>query len=229
MSTETTALRCVGFIMDGNRRWATERGLPLMEGHQAGYRTFQNIVRSLATHHIPHGVFYAFSTENWNRTEHEVSYLLTLFEHMITDLLHKEMHELKIQVRFIGDRSRFSSRLQTLMEEAETRSAGQGETTVWIALSYGGRAEIVAATNSAIANGTPVTEETFGTLLSTYGMPDPDLIIRTSGEQRLSNFLPWQSVYSELIFTKTYWPDFGEEEFQRMLEEYENRTRRKGV
>lgn len=220
---------CIGFIMDGNRRWARVHGKSETEGHRFGYDAFRVIVEALTKRGIEHGVFYAFSTENWHRTKEEVEFLLKLFEQMIRTLLEEESVRLSVRVRFIGERSRFSETLQTLMNSVEEKTENVVGTTVWIALSYGGRAELVDAVNRAVQEGVVVTEESFGSLLWTCDMPDPDLIIRTGGEERLSNFLPWQSVYSEFMFTKTFWPDFGEMEFQRMLEAYGNRIRRKGT
>ena len=227
MRKELQSPTCVGFIMDGNRRWAKERDLDTLEGHQKGHDAFVEIVRLLRESDIEHGIFYAFSTENWNRSEREVSYLLRLFQKDI-DRFRAGVEEEKVRVRIVGERSRFPESLQESMDDLEAKTEQYEGTTIWIALSYGGRAELLAAVNKAIQNGGHVSEESFSKLLWTTGMPDPDLIIRTSGEQRLSNFLPWQSVYSELFFTDTYWPDFGRKEFESILEEYGNRVRRKG-
>lgn len=218
---------CIGFIMDGNRRWAREKNLDTLEGHQKGKEAFQTVVRTLRDREIAHGIFYAFSTENWGRSDREIRYLMKLFKGMLTDLLH-DLSEEGVRIRIVGDRSRFTKDLQELMEEIEEKSSEYEKTTIWIALSYGGRAEIVDAVNRAIEAGEKITEDSFSELLWTKGMPDPDIIIRTSGEERLSNFLPWQSVYSEFFFVKTYWPDFGESELQSILEEYAGRKRRKG-
>lgn len=218
---------CVGFIMDGNRRWAKERNEPTLLGHQAGKEVFDESITWIQDLGIPHAVYYAFSTENWQRTEEEVTYLMDLFAAFITSLL-SDVLDRKVRVRFIGDRTHFSERLQGLMAELEEKSAMYTDTTIWVALSYGGRAEIVAACNKAIAVGEPVDETSLAEYLQTNSMPDPDLIIRTSGEQRLSNFLPWQSVYSELFFTDTYWPAFTKEEFTRIVGQYGDRQRRRG-
>jgi undecaprenyl diphosphate synthase len=215
--------------MDGNRRWATEQGRPTFDGHAAGYDNFFTIASAVRSVGIKHAIFYAFSTENWQRSQEEVGYLIGLFEKMIADYRDRLVAE-QVQVRFVGRRSDFSSMLQTQMQKLETESEQYKDNgTVWIALSYGGRAEIVAAVNKAIALGQPIDETSFASLLWTEGMPDPDIIIRTSGEQRLSNFLPWQSVYSELFFTSTYWPAFTKEEFTRIVTQYADRKRRKGV
>ena len=222
--------QCVGFIMDGNRRWAKAQGLSTLEGHARGYEQMKRIADSVYNAHIPHMVCYAFSTENWKRTEEEVGYLMNLLEkaiHEFPDLLKQEGKQANIRV--IGERSHLPSSLQNAISEMETKNVEFPHLTVWIALSYGARAEIVDAVNRALLIGIPVTEESFGDLLWTKGMPDPDLIIRTSGEERLSNFLAWQSAYSEFFFVDTLWPDFGESEFQSILEQYAKRKRRHGA
>ncbi len=221
--------QCIGFIMDGNRRWAKKNNLPLFEGHKKGYETLKGIISSAHAKHIPHIVCYAFSTENWKRAQEEVTYLM----HLLTFALNKlptilEKENKKINICIIGERAHLSEELKDAIIRAESKNYTVPELTVWVALSYGGRAEIVDATNRAITEGGVVTEETFKTLLWTNGMPDPDIIIRTSGERRISNFLLWQSAYSEFFFTDTLWPDFGEREFQSILEEYATRERRKG-
>jgi len=222
--------QCVGFIMDGNRRWARARGLQTLEGHQKGYEALKNIITAVHGAHIPHMVCYAFSTENWKRTEDEVSYLMNLLEYALREIdeMLKEDGR-KINLRVIGERSRLPESLQREIEQIEQGGYEHPELTVWVALSYGSRAEIVDAVNRAVAVGESVTEESFEKLLWTNGMPDPDIIIRTSGELRLSNFLMWQSAYSELFFTETLWPDFGKAELESILEQYATRKRRKGV
>lgn len=219
--------RCVGFIMDGNRRWAKEQSLPTLAGHSAGKDTFYESIAWVQDLQIPHAVYYAFSTENWLREQTEVSYLTDLFLSFITTLL-SGINTHKAGVRFIGNRSAFSDELQSKMNELEQQSAKYTDTTIWVALSYGGRAEIVSAVNKAVVAGVTVTEASFPELLSTADMPDPDLIIRTGGEKRLSNFLPWQSVYSELFFSDTLWPAFTKDEFTRIVAQYGDRQRRRG-
>lgn len=222
--------QCVGFIMDGNRRFAKAQGISALEGHARGYEQLKKIADCVYSAHIPHMVCYAFSTENWKRTEEEVGYLMRLLEKAIRefpDLLAREGKQASIRV--VGERTHLSPTLQNAISEMEEKNLAHPELTVWIALSYGGRAEIVSAVNHAIQNGAPVTEESFAELLWTKGMPDPDLIIRTSGEQRISNFLLWQSAYSEFFFVDAMWPDFGESEFQSILEEYGKRQRRRGA
>lgn len=212
---------CVGFIMDGNRRWAREQGFSTEEGHRAGAQVFERVVQDVRDAHISHAVFYAFSTENWQRAPKEVQALMGIFMETL-------QHRKGVRVRVIGERDRFSEELCQAIEKVERETVGVPGTTIWVALSYGGRQEIVTAVNRAIANGQIITEEEFAKLLYTNDMPDPDLIIRTGGEQRLSNFLSWQSVYSELIFTDTLWPAFTKDEFFRMLAVYEKRQRRHG-
>ena len=221
--------QCVGFIMDGNRRWAKAKELNTLEGHRAGYEALKRIVNSVYAHHIPHMVCYAFSTENWKRTENEVGYLMKLLETAIQEFPNILKQEGKnVAIRVIGERDRLSKELQKSITKMEVSESASPQLTVWIALSYGGRMEIVDAVNRAIARGEEVTETSFASLLWTNGMPDPDIIIRTSGEKRISNFLLWQSAYSEFFFTDTLWPDFGETEFESMLEAYDNRERRVG-
>lgn len=220
--------RCIGIILDGNRRWAKARGLPKLEGHRVGLlETLKNTVRFVHTRGIKHLVVYMFSTENWNREPAEVSYLMNLFRESIQKEM-KELAEEHVRLRFVGQRERFSQDLQEAMDAAERDTAHNDGITLWCCLSYGGRAEIVAAANAAAAMG-EVTEESLSKYLWTADMPDPDIIIRTSGEQRLSGFLTWQSVYSELFFTHTFWPDFSEKEFDDILAEYAERERRHGT
>ena len=225
---EGTTINCLGLVMDGNRRWAKAKGLSSFEGHHAGFKKMQEVLRWVRAAGIPNVAAYAFSTENWNRSKEEVAYLMKLFRSILTDELEEFVKE-RVRIRFVGDRSRFSADMQTLMDRAEAKTCGAYDFTLYLLLSYGGRAEIVAATNKLLTEGKPeVSEEDFRKALWAPDMPDPDLIIRTSGEQRLSSFLPWQSVYSELFFTKTLWPDFSKEEFKMMLDEFSNRERRHG-
>jgi undecaprenyl diphosphate synthase len=213
--------------MDGNRRYAREQGIDPLLGHVAGKDKLIEVIKWTKEAGITHLVVYAFSTENWQRSETEVSSLMSLFSVVIDEL--SSHPEKNFAVRFIGRRADFSHDLQNKMHELESNSQKNDvKVTVWIALSYGGRAEIVEAVNQAVKEGVSVTEESFSKMLWTAEMPDPDLIVRTGGEERLSNFLPWQSVYSELYFTKTYWPAFTKEEFAGILETYAARERRKG-
>lgn len=223
----TVPLVCVGFIMDGNRRWAKERGEETLVGHKAGEDKFYEVAQWVKEANIPHAVFYAFSTENWLRDKVEVTYLMDLFETFMLQLK-GEIETIQMRVYVIGERTRFSPRLQELMSELEKASSHYTGTAIWVALSYGGRAEIVAACNQAIAAGVAIREESFSQYLWTAGMPDPDLIIRTGGDMRLSNFLPWQAVYSELFFVDTYWPAFTKDEFTRIVAQYADRQQRRG-
>ena len=228
MNEASSAPVCVGIIMDGNRRWAREHTLPVFEGHNEGYKRLQEFVRWAREAHIPHVVAYAFSTENWQRSEKEVGYLMTLFRSVLENET-KKMIEERVRVRFVGDRSRFSTDLQAMMKKMEAATATTHDITLHLAMSYGGRAEIVAAATTLLKEKTTtVTEDAFAQRLWSHPMPDPDLLIRTGGEKRLSGFLPWQSVYSELFFTDTKWPAFTKEEFNSILAEFAQRERRRG-
>jgi undecaprenyl diphosphate synthase len=212
--------------MDGNRRWAKSRGVPMLEGHRAGVEALKEAVRFLRNQGVRHIAPYAFSTENWNRSADEVSHLLTLF----TALLEKDVAELGAEgfrIRFAGQRERFSPKIQKLMLRAEKDTSSNTAATIWICVSYGGRAEIVVAARAAGETGA-ITEESLSHNLWTSDMPDPDVIIRTGGEKRLSGFLAWQSVYSELFFSDTLWPDFSNEELGAILVEFASRERRHG-
>lgn len=232
MKTKQTSKNpeCVGFIMDGNRRWAEIHGLTQMEGHLRGYEAFRRMVDVVHKAEIPHMVCYAFSTENWRRTNSEVEYLMELLGRALHDLHASIMQDgKKLKLRVIGQRERLPKELVSEIERLEALPMEKPDMTLWLALSYGGRAEILEAIHKARTSTHEITEENFSELLWTKDMPDPDLIIRTSGEMRMSNFLLWQSAYSELFFTDTLWPDFGEVEFQSMLEAYGKRSRRTGA
>jgi len=220
--------KCIGFIMDGNRRFAKENNLPSELGHAAGKEKLFDVIKWIEAAAIPHAVFYAFSTENWKRSIEEVEKLMALFEQALDYFLGDLDKDKIIAVRIVGRKKDFSAKLQEKMRRLEEKSGQQPKLTVWIALSYGGRAEIVDAANEAIKQGISVTEESFNKLLWTAEMPDPDLVVRTGGDRRLSNFLPWQSVYSELFFTDTLWPAFTKDEFTGILNDYVTRERRIG-
>jgi undecaprenyl diphosphate synthase len=228
-SLTTGAPASVGIVMDGNRRWAKANGLLALEGHRAGLEKAKEIARAAFDAGVTTLYYYAFSTENWKRAPEEVSYLLTLFEKAITDEL-EEFAKEDICVRFIGDLARLPEKVQVLAKNLEEKTSGNKRGTLVIAFSYGGRAEIVHAVNQLIEEGREVvTEEDIQHALWSKGLPDPDLIIRTSGEQRLSGFLTWQSIYSELVFTDTLWPSFTKEEFEQHLAEFRDRKRNFGV
>ncbi len=224
--TDKKVPTCIGIILDGNRRWARAKGLPTLAGHSEGLDNLERIMSHVTSVGIKHLVVYAFSTENWNRAPEEVSYLMSLVIKAAREQLKKLIEE-KVRVRFIGQREHLSTEVKAAIGELEEESKG-GEYTLWVCLSYGGRAEIVEAARAMQKSGEEITEESFNNHLWTAGMPEPDLIIRTGGAQRLSNFLTWQSTYSELFFIDTYWPDFSEADLDRILQEYGERERRMG-
>lgn len=214
--------------MDGNRRWAKAQNLPTFEGHKKGGDVLLDSITFIRDQNIEHAVYYAFSTENWNRTEEEISYLMDLFRGWIREIKNKLEDDGGIQVKFVGRRGDFDDDIIEQMNELEAIQKKDVKTTIWMALSYGGRAEIVEAVNRAVGQGRAVTEDSFSSLLWTADLPDPDIIVRTSGEQRLSNFLTWSSVYSELYFIEKPWPALTQADFTDILHEYEKRERRKG-
>ena len=217
----------VGFIMDGNRRWAKAQGRPTVEGHRAGRDTLMKVLEWSQARNIPSLIFYAFSTENWKRSHDEVTYLLDLFRMGINELA-KEVDSKNVKIRFVGDLDRFPDDLHNQMTELEAKTANNAKGTIAWAVSYGGRAELVAACNALKNSDKPITEADVASALWTHDIPDPDIIIRTGGQQRLSNFLTWQSVYSELFFTDTLWPDFSQAEFTNILSEFSERKRNYG-
>jgi len=219
----------IGIVMDGNRRWAKAKGLPSLAGHEAGFEKVKDVIEWGIEAKVANIIFYAFSTENWKRSEEEVSYLMALIERGFRERM-GDIVELGVRVRVIGERERFSKNLQQIISDVEEQSVVQKNITATFALSYGGRRDIVQATNSLIAGGAKeVTEDMLRGALWGNDVPDPDLIIRPGGEKRLSNFLLWQGAYAELFFTDTLWPDFTKEEFSRILDEYCTRERRRGT
>ena len=219
-------LRHIGIIMDGNGRWATSRGLVREAGHRVGAEAFKRAVEHCIARGISLVTVYAFSTENWKRPQSEVDGIIKLLVEYLTDSISNGTKNCRIN--FIGDRSRFSPDIQKLMSDSEEKTK-DGCYGLNIALNYGGRADIVTAVNSLIAEGkTEITEEDISNALYTKGQPDPDLIIRTGGEMRLSNFLTWQSAYSELWFTKKLWPDITGKDIDEAIAFYETRHRRFG-
>ena len=216
----------VAMIMDGNGRWATQRGKKRGEGHKAGAKTLGDVLTWCGDRGIKYLTVYAFSTENWKRPQEEVKGLMDLFARMLKT---KERSFMKNRVRFrmIGRRGDLSKKLLAVIEALEKKTA-HFERQFIVAISYGGRAEIVDAMNAAIKKGEPLTEETFRNYLYAPDVPDPDLVIRTSGELRTSNFLLWETAYSEYYFTDVLWPDFSEAELDKALEAYAQRHRRKG-
>ena len=220
----------VGLIMDGNGRWATQRGLPRLAGHKAGVENVKPTVLAAKKFGIKYLTFYAFSTENWKRPQDEVSGIMNLLSIFI-DKEVNNLHKEGVRILHIGRRERLDQGLRKKIEGAIDLTKDNTTITVQMGLDYGGRDEIAQAVRKIVASGvTPeeVTEELISQNLYTAGIPDPDLIIRTSGEMRTSNFLIWQSAYSEWIFPETYWPDFTEQVFWQMLVEYSRRDRRYG-
>jgi undecaprenyl diphosphate synthase len=213
--------------MDGNGRWAEARGLDVAEGHRAGSRALRPIVETAIDLGIGSLAVYAFSTENWTRSDDEVSALMQIFG----ETIERELHDLAregVHTRFVGRRDRAPEWLQAKMAELEAATENERRLHLWIAFDYGGRAEIVEAARRLAATGEEFDEETFAKHLYAPEMPDPDLVIRTSGELRTSNFLLWQSAYAEYVFTETLWPDFGPDEFRAAIEDYAGRRRRFG-
>jgi undecaprenyl diphosphate synthase len=225
----------VAIIMDGNGRWATMRGRPRLFGHHAGARRIREIVEACPFVGVKYLTIFAFSTENWKRTQVEVAGLMSLFRRYIVKEMQAFVQD-NVRVRFIGDRVKLDRKLIQLMDEAEVVTAHCTGTNLTIALNYGGRDEVARATKRLaqdVAAGRlrpeEVDEETLPKYLDTYVLPDPDLVIRTSGEARISNFLLWQSAYAEYEFVDTLWPDFGAEEFGRLTANYGAKDRRFGT
>jgi undecaprenyl diphosphate synthase len=214
----------VAIIMDGNARWAQARGLPVLAGHREGAKTLKQTVKDAVKLGIGELTVYAFSTENWQRPRDEVEGLMEMFAELI-DSETPELDEQGVRMRFIGRRDEVSERLQERMNWAEAETAGNDRMILFVAFNYGGRAEIL----DAAARFEGGSEEDFKNLLYAPEMSEPDLLIRTSGEIRTSNFLLWQCAYSELVFTETLWPDFSEGDLRAALEEYEARRRRFGA
>lgn len=219
--------RHVGIIMDGNGRWAKKRGLPRTAGHKAGADVFRSISKECDRIGIEYVTFYAFSTENWKRPQEEIDTLMGLFKDYLLEAKSDITAAGKIRLKFIGERTGIRADLQELMDEAEAETADHTGTTVYVAINYGGRQEIVHAVNALIAGGkTAVSEDDISSALFT--VPDCDLIIRPSGEQRLSNFLLWQAAYSEFWYSDVLWPDFKAADLHAALHAFENRNRRFG-
>ena len=228
---QRTVPRHIGIIMDGNGRWAEMRGLKRVEGHKRGVERVTEIVEAAQALGVEVLSLYAFSIENWKRPEDEVSVIMDLLEATLSKEFLNFMRE-GVRFRIIGNRERLPSHVRGVIETIETETSVNSRLVLQCALSYGGRDEIIRAVRKIISSGTApgeVNEETLGSMLDTAGIPDPDLIIRTSGEERLSNFLLWQSAYSEFYFTDTLWPDFTREELMEALREFRKRSRRFGT
>jgi undecaprenyl diphosphate synthase len=238
--------------MDGNRRWAKERGLPTLTGHAKGYNRIEPLVNDARDRGIKYVTFWAFSTENWNRSHEEVEYLMELFRKLFKNKAIKKLVEKGGRIRILGELDPFPKDLQENIRAIVEESRHNEKIIINIGLNYGGRAEILRAVNNLLKDYSSsersesrssadrqvgsrqartiknMTEDIFSKFLYTEGEPDPDIVIRTGGEYRLSGFLPWQAVYSELFFVKKYWPDFSAQEFEKVLKEYAGRQRRFG-
>ncbi|MDR3078331.1 MAG: di-trans,poly-cis-decaprenylcistransferase [Planctomycetota bacterium] len=226
--------RHVAFIMDGNGRWAAAKGLPRALGHQAGAETVRRVASFARRRGIPYLTLYAFSTENWSRPAEEVAALMRLFAAFLEAEL-PAMRENGIRFRALGDRAALPAAVRERLDRAEAETAGQSGLTLSLAMNYGGRNEIVRAARLALERlardgrgAASLDEGFFASCLDSSGLPDPDLVIRTAGEMRLSNFLIWQSAYAELFFSDRHWPDFSDEDFESALAAYGKRTRRFG-
>lgn len=218
----------VAIIMDGNGRWAQRRGLPRIEGHRRGALKAEKVVEWAAELSIKYVTFYTFSTENWKRPREEIEYLFSLLVKLLRQKL-KKMIEEGVRIRFAGVIEELPKEVANFCRECEEKTRHNDKIHAILALNYGGRREIVAAFNRAIENGVMRLDETqFRNWLYLPDVPDPDLVIRTSGEMRISNFLLWQIAYSELYFTRVLWPDFTKQDLLRAIEDYERRQRRFG-
>jgi undecaprenyl diphosphate synthase len=223
--------RSVAIIMDGNGRWAAARALPVAEGHREGARALRRTVEAAIELGVESLAVYAFSTENWSRPPDEVTSIMELLHETIDREL-PDLARQGVRSRFFGRRDRVPDALREKMTTLESETADNDRLLLWIAFDYGGRAELVEAARRVVEDGLnaqDVSEEALAARLSAPELPDPDLVIRTSGEQRVSNFLLWQSAYAEFVFTDTLWPDFGEGELRAALDEYARRGRRFGA
>jgi undecaprenyl diphosphate synthase len=234
MSSEQPELprapRHIAIIMDGNGRWAKRRGLPRLAGHRAGTENIRRIVRECTDQGVRYLTLYAFSTENWSRPSLEVEGLMRILSEFI-DRETQNLHEEQVQIRHLGRLDGISKLLQRKIRSAVELTRDNQRLTLAVALNYGGRSDIVDAVRELVAQGLPpdaIDEQQISERLSTRGMPDPDLIIRTSGEWRLSNFLIWQAAYSEYWTTPMFWPDFGPEQLRQAINDYGQRERRFG-
>ncbi|HTZ34846.1 MAG TPA: isoprenyl transferase [Stellaceae bacterium] len=227
--------RHIAIIMDGNGRWAQARGLPRIAGHRRGAEAVRRTVTAAGELGVPYLTLFGFSSENWKRPLAEVDDLMGLLRHYLRGEI-AELHRNGVRLRVIGDRDRLAPDIVTLIANAEALTRDNGGVNLTVALSYGGRAEIVAAVRALAAKAgagempaAAIDEDVIARHLLTADLPDPDLLIRTSGEQRLSNFLLWQCAYAELVFTKTLWPDFGPADLEQAIADYGGRERRYGA
>ncbi len=224
-----TSLKSIGIILDGNRRWARERGMHTLEGHRRGFENLKNITKFIAETDIEDMAVYAFSTENWNRSPEEVAYLMDLFVELFSSI--DEIKRSGVKIKVVGKKTLFSKKLQELIANAEDETKNNKNLTLWIALSYGGRLELSEAARVLIEKTNKsqiITEELFKSFMWSAELPDFDILIRTGGEHRLSNFFPWQSAYAELFFEKKYWPEFSIDDLKNIFDKYKKRHRRFG-
>jgi len=225
-----TNLKHIAIIMDGNRRWAKEKGLPSAMGHKKGVEALKATLRACDDFGIKYLTVYAFSTENWNRKKEEVDFLMELLALTLTNEL-AEMHSEGVKISFIGDISKLSNKLQKILANSVETTKNNTGVNLQIAFNYGARDEILHAVKSIAQKGLKpedITEEIISQNLYTKNIPDPDLLIRTGGEMRVSNYLLWQIAYSEILVVKEYWPEFGKESLANAVEEFHNRQRRFG-
>ncbi len=224
----------IGVTMDGNGRWAQARGKPRTDGHLEGVKALRRLVECCIDYRVPYVTVFSFSSENWRRPKHEIEFIFALLKRFVASDLDKLIKN-NVKVRIIGVRDGLERGLQNIINEVETETAGNTGLNLNVAFNYGGRSEVVAAARklaASVARGElrpqDIDEELFSAALSTAAMPDPDLMIRTGGEHRISNFLIWQAAYAELVFLDTHWPDFCKEQFVEALQRYSSRQRRFG-
>lgn len=225
-----SSLNHIAFILDGHRRWARAQGKKEIEGHRAGYDNLKKIVEACFERGISTVSAYIFSTENWNRSNEEVGYLMALLERALTRDIN-QLHDKNIRLRFIGSEESVSPKLIKIMRQAEAKTANNSAGTLCACFNYGGRDEIIAAARKLVSAGTKpadITEDALKSQMYTRDFADPDLIVRTSGERRLSNFLLWGSAYAELLFLDRLWPDFDEADLDAVIADYDSRSRRFG-
>ncbi len=225
---ENNKLKHIAIIMDGNRRWAKEKGLPSAMGHKKGVEALKQVMRACDDFGVKYLTVYAFSTENWNRKPEEVNFLMDLLAQTLKNEL-QEMHENNVVITFIGDIKQLSEKLQNILSNAVDTTKNNTGVNLQIAFNYGARAEIVNAVQEIIDLGiNKVTEEVISKHLYTSNIPDPDLLIRTGGEMRISNYLLWQIAYSEFIVVPEFWPDFDKQKLAECIKEFNSRNRRWG-
>lgn len=234
MTVTINSLQHIAFIMDGNRRWANKRRLPVAMGHKKGAEVLIDTAKAVKNLGVKYMTVYAFSTENWQREKSEVDGLMNLLRSYL-DSSFKELEENNVKIVFIGERNMLAADIVAKMAKIEEKTAENDGMTLCVALSYGGRQEIVAAARKIaelVQGGSLKPEDIdaglFASMLYTAGMPEPDLLIRTSGEQRISNYLLWRLAYSEMYFSQTLWPDFSKEELEKIVEDFNKRERRYG-